>query len=403
MPVFLPQSKFEVQANPLNLDPINDALRDYGRGIELAYQGETNRQVGQQLAAKNYEGAFNTAATRGQPELAYKMQTFQDEREKANAEREARMYQQFAKIGELAKVETDPAKKMAMINQALDSDPRFRQAWNNHPGDFKNDPDKIIQFWQSQAAPYQTAEQKQAAAAKLAVDLSEARKNNAMADAAGLKDDTVILPENAKLVKKSTKEVIAEGNQSQDATTKKAIDEADDFIVQTKGALGSIKLARQLNEKAYDGWGAGGRAALMNNTLQTEASRATVNLENVVQNQALQSLRSTFGGNPTEGERKILIEVQGSASQPRAVREDIYKRAAEMAEKRLRFNTQKAEALRAGNYYKTGGQPNMNFETFEGGQAGGPIEKARKAIAEGASRDLVIERLRSRGIDPTGL
>lgn len=144
-----------------------------------------------------------------------------------------------------------------------------------------------------------------------------------------------------------------------DSQAKKELAEADDFIGQTQAAIGALKEAQRLNSTAYDGLAASQRAGAMNATsmLSTPESQATANLQNVVTNQALQSLRATFGGNPTEGERKILLEVAGSVNQPAAVRAEIYNRALALAQQRLAINQQKAEALRGGTYYGQGGQP----------------------------------------------
>lgn len=152
---------------------------------------------------------------------------------------------------------------------------------------------------------------------------------------------------------------VAKGGYKIDATTKKAIDEADDFVAQTHTAIGALNEAMRLNKQAYSGWGASQRAGASNNMVpwSTPDAQATTNLENVITNQALQSLRATFGGNPTEGERKILLEVAGSVNQPAQVRSDIYARAMQMAQQRLTINQQKAAALRGGTYYNPGGQP----------------------------------------------
>lgn len=152
---------------------------------------------------------------------------------------------------------------------------------------------------------------------------------------------------------------VAKGGNKIDATTKKAIDEADDFVAQTHTAIGALNEAMRLNKQAYSGWGASQRAGASNNMVpwSTPDAQATTNLENVITNQALQSLRATFGGNPTEGERKILLEVAGSVNQPTQVRSDIYARAMQMAQQRLTINQQKAAALRGGTYYGPGGQP----------------------------------------------
>ena len=64
-------------------------------------------------------------------------------------------------------------------------------------------------------------------------------------------------------------------------------------------------------------------------------------------------------GTPTEGERKILLELQGSVNQPRAVRDAILKRAKVMAIRRIEDNKRKADAIRSGAYFEEGyGMPN---------------------------------------------
>jgi hypothetical protein len=60
---------------------------------------------------------------------------------------------------------------------------------------------------------------------------------------------------------------------------------------------------------------------------------------------------------PTEGERKILLEVQGSVGKAPEVRKAIYERAKVAATRRVKFNQDKAEALRGGEYFTPGHTP----------------------------------------------
>lgn len=103
------------------------------------------------------------------------------------------------------------------------------------------------------------------------------------------------------------------------------------------------------------------------------SGEATTNLDNAVIGTALAQLKSVFGGNPTEGERKILLELQGSSSQPDAVRQDIYQRAIEMAKKRLEFNKQRAAELRGGTYYKPGAGAPAPQQSNGGDQKADPL------------------------------
>ena len=106
---------------------------------------------------------------------------------------------------------------------------------------------------------------------------------------------------------------------------------------------------------------------------------------------ALQQLKAIFGGMPTEGERKILLELQASADKPDAVRQEILKRAAALAENRLKFNEQRAAELRGGSYYKPQGgapKPQAPAAPSQGNGADTMLQHARDALAQGAPRDL---------------
>lgn len=175
-------------------------------------------------------------------------------------------------------------------------------------------------------------------------------------------------------------QVVYSGPGKLDATAKKAIDEADDLIMQSNTAIGSLSKALELSPLAYDGWGAKERAALVNNApslvkggliASDTRGEATQRLDNLIATQTLQTLRATFGGNPTEGERAILLRVAGAVNEPRNVREQIFADAKKAAEARLSFNSQKAELLRAGKYYGPDGQP-----TSIGQQLADPASRA---------------------------
>lgn len=83
-----------------------------------------------------------------------------------------------------------------------------------------------------------------------------------------------------------------------------------------------------------------------------QSSQATTDMDNAIIGQAITQLKTIFGGNPTEGERNILLELQGSSTMPREVRKQVFSRARALAEKRLQFNNDRASDLRGGTYYK---------------------------------------------------
>lgn len=147
-------------------------------------------------------------------------------------------------------------------------------------------------------------------------------------------------------------------------TDKKAILDADDAISTNKSAIGLLDQAMAINDKANSGWFTGTRATLGNNLpdwavpdalSSPESSAATTEYDNLVQQGALSQLKTIFGGNPTEGERAILLELQASSSKPPEIRKKILQRAKELANNRLALNQQRADQLRGGDFYKPQG------------------------------------------------
>lgn len=332
----------------------------------------------------------------------------------------AKYVQRVAGIAQLIDQDPDPNSRAFKWQKMLDADPNLASKLPENARDPINGPKFLIAESRGYRDPLDTqAKQADIAAKNAQTGMYGAHTDlyRAQADVARQKpSDTFELgPDHARyqMVRNEdgtvTAREVARGPVSSkvDATTQKAIDEADDFILQTKGALGSIKLARQLSESAYSGAGAAGRAEIINNIPfvgGTKSARDTTDLQNVVTNQALQSLRATFGGNPTEGERKILLDVAGSVNQPGEVRARIFQRAEEAAQRRLLFNQQKAEALRANRYYKPGGQPSFDFSDDYGAAARQPQAAAPSQAIPRVSSDADFDALPSgaRFVDPNG-
>ena len=88
----------------------------------------------------------------------------------------------------------------------------------------------------------------------------------------------------------------------------------------------------------------------------SDAERATTDLDQLVTTQALESLRATFGGNPTEGERKILLDIQGSSSMNPASRAEVFRRAKAAVAARMKIARQNVARVRQG-YYSQRSQP----------------------------------------------
>jgi hypothetical protein len=142
-----------------------------------------------------------------------------------------------------------------------------------------------------------------------------------------------------------------EDQQLLTATDKKAILEADEHVQTNMGAIDSLKRAKELSVKALGGPLAGERG-YATSLFGSESGKATTELTTEITQNSVSQLKAIFGGNPTEGERKILLDIQGSVNQPDAVRQEIYSRAIVLAERRLKFNQQRADELRGGTFYK---------------------------------------------------
>lgn len=213
-------------------------------------------------------------------------------------------------------------------------------------------------------------------------------------------------------------------------TDRKAILEADQNVQRGKMAVSGLERALSLTDQANAGIGAKERAYLANNlpdwlvpdfVSSPESAKSTLELDNTITQQALDSLRQIFGGNPTEGERAVLLEMQGSSSMPREARRNILQRARDMAAQRLEFNRKLANDLRNGDYYTPGTSPATDGATTLSGAPAVPgaqavpsaagaagaiddaVAQARQAIQRGAPRDEVVRRLRQMGINPEGM
>jgi len=170
--------------------------------------------------------------------------------------------------------------------------------------------------------------------------------------------------------------VKAQQSGAMNSTIQNAILETDEKVSATRNAITNLKDALEYSKKAYDGVGAAQRANIRGLIGEDERATATTMLDNIVTGNALEMLKATFGGAPTEGERAILLQLQGSANLPRAQREAIYTRAIQMAEARLASSEQKAGQLRSGTYFSSqpqqgvpyanaGQQPQSTFNLFD--------------------------------------
>lgn len=146
------------------------------------------------------------------------------------------------------------------------------------------------------------------------------------------------------------------GRAPMNPTTQKELFEAEDAATAGTYVMSALDRAMQLNDAAFDGPTADIRGDTMA-VFGDAGGQATAEMKNITTELALTQLKTIFGAAPTEGERQILVQLQGSVNQPRAVRAAIFKRAKEMAKRRIADNKGKAEALRSGDYFQPGYAP----------------------------------------------
>ena len=137
------------------------------------------------------------------------------------------------------------------------------------------------------------------------------------------------------------------------AQEQKELFEAEDTVNASKSVILNLSKAKDLSPKAYSGFGAGTRRTIARNIPgvgESEGVTATTELETLVGENSLSQLKAIFGGAPTEGERKILLDLQGSISMSDAERQKIYDRALSAAARRMKINQTKMENIRKGAY-----------------------------------------------------
>ena len=208
---------------------------------------------------------------------------------------------------------------------------------------------------------------------------------------------------------------------------KQAILTADDQVQTGKNVVDMLTQALSLNDKAGSGYGAGAQAFIARNApdfianhdptdlTNRETGAATTDFNNIVMNQALSSMKTLFGGNPTEGERAVLLDLQASINKAPYERKAILERGIKLAQRRVAYNEERAKELRAGTYFggastvepSQGGEPAPTQQDMGGGSQGWNeqdipqiIQDATDAIQQGADPEAVIQDMVNNGVDP---
>lgn len=149
----------------------------------------------------------------------------------------------------------------------------------------------------------------------------------------------------------------APGTRPLSPTSQKELFETDENVLATQSGIGLLQNALDLSPKAFEGVAANQRAyaaTTLPDAIEPEGAKETLEFDLLIKQQVLPQLRTIFGAAPTEGERAILLELQGSSNLPRKTRENLLRRAIDSANRRLDFNRRKAEQIRSGTYFSEG-------------------------------------------------
>lgn len=113
-------------------------------------------------------------------------------------------------------------------------------------------------------------------------------------------------------------------------------EETETNLQNLRSAEASLREALRLSPQAYAGPLAAQRGAAAGTlNIDPTTAAATRQFGSIMTEQALSQLRTIFGGNPTEGERKILVDMQASVNMSRAEREALLNRAIAAVQNRL--------------------------------------------------------------------
>ncbi len=134
------------------------------------------------------------------------------------------------------------------------------------------------------------------------------------------------------------------------------LSETEDALFAKQESKGLLTEALALNPDTYDSSIADSLARMAAEGMQPDSPKVvnTRNLENILTTQLLSTLKATFGAAPTEGERKVLEEIQGIGAKSKKEREAIIKRALTLVDLRIKKDESRLKSIREGQYrYRT--------------------------------------------------
>jgi hypothetical protein len=131
--------------------------------------------------------------------------------------------------------------------------------------------------------------------------------------------------------------------------------EAEDLISSSKQSLADLKKAYALNPNSLaGGWMDKGQQWLAEAANSKDPVIVNTRVfNNLLSAQGLAKLRATFGGNPTEGERSILLELEGIGAKTKDERGKIILRAYQVLQDRMAREQARLDKINSGAYRTT--------------------------------------------------
>ena len=146
------------------------------------------------------------------------------------------------------------------------------------------------------------------------------------------------------------------------ATEIKLRTETEDRLAGVERALKDVAEAYSLNPNSYAGGWLDKGARWLYEVAGSDDPKIinTRRIDNLLGSQALESLKAVFGGAPTEGERAILLELQGIGAKSIEERAEIMERAYEVLQDRQARDTRRLDDILSGAY--------KTYESITGGE-----------------------------------
>lgn len=134
--------------------------------------------------------------------------------------------------------------------------------------------------------------------------------------------------------------------------------ETEDIVAAGDSAMRMLSRAYEINPKTFD---TSLVDSIQRKALEAAGSKdakllATREMENLLGEQAISKLKASFGGNPTEGERKILLDLQGIGAKSVEERAAILRNAYQTLKESRARHQRRLDAINRGEYRSTGEQ-----------------------------------------------